>query len=69
MKTPDLSAFWMPFTANRYFKSHPTLVTGADGAYYILADGRRVFDCRLSGLWCTPLGHGRPEIVEQKLAF
>ncbi len=61
--TPDLSAFWMPFTANRYFKHHPTLVSGAEGAYFTLPDGRRVFDC-LSGLWCTPLGHGRPEIVE-----
>ncbi len=63
MTDPDLSAFWMPFTANRYFKRHPTLVAGAEGAYYILPDGRRIFDC-LSGLWCTPLGHGRPEIAE-----
>ncbi|HVC31281.1 MAG TPA: aminotransferase class III-fold pyridoxal phosphate-dependent enzyme, partial [Steroidobacteraceae bacterium] len=47
---------------NRYFKSHPTMVTGGEGAYFILPDGRRVYDC-LSGLWCTPLGHGRPEIV------
>jgi beta-alanine--pyruvate transaminase len=62
MNTPDLSAFWMPFTANRYFKRHPTMVTGGQGAYFILSDGRRLYDC-LSGLWCTPLGHGRPEIV------
>ena len=58
----DLAAFWMPFTANRYFKQHPLVVTGGEGAYFIQADGRRLFDC-LSGLWCTPLGHGRPEIV------
>ena len=58
----DLAAFWMPFTANRYFKQHPTLVSGAEGAYFIRPDGRRLFDC-LSGLWCTPLGHGRPEIL------
>ena len=58
----DLAAFWMPFTANRYFKQHPTLVSGAAGAYFIRPDGRRLFDC-LSGLWCTPLGHGRPEIL------
>ncbi|HVS76201.1 MAG TPA: aspartate aminotransferase family protein [Steroidobacteraceae bacterium] len=63
MSTPaDLSAFWMPFTANRHFKLHPTLVTGAQGAYFIRPDGARLFDC-LSGLWCTPLGHGRPEIL------
>jgi beta-alanine--pyruvate transaminase len=59
---PDLASFWMPFTANRHFKQHPTLVAGADGAYFIRPDGRRLFDC-LSGLWCTPLGHGRPEIL------
>lgn len=62
MTPSDLSAFWMPFTANRHFKRHPTLISRAEGAYFILPDGRRVFDC-LSGLWCTPLGHGRPEIV------
>lgn len=58
----DLSALWMPFTANRYFKRHPKLLASAQGCYFTLADGRRVFDC-LSGLWCTPLGHGRGEIV------
>lgn len=63
MNTPaDLASFWMPFTANRHFKQHPTLVTGAEGAYFIRPDGGRLFDC-LSGLWCTPLGHGRPEIL------
>ncbi len=60
--TNDLSAFWMPFTANRYFKRHPTLVSGGQGAYFLTPDGRRLYDC-LSGLWCTPLGHCRPEIV------
>ena len=58
----DLSAYWMPFTANRYFKSSPKLVTSARGAYLTLSDGRRVFDC-LSGLWSTPLGHSHPAIV------
>ena len=28
-----------------------------------LVDGRKVFDS-LSGLWCTPLGHSHPQIVE-----
>jgi beta-alanine--pyruvate transaminase len=59
----DLSSWWMPFTHNRYFKSHPRLITSGKGAYYTLADGRRVFDC-LSGLWCSPLGHSHPKIVE-----
>jgi beta-alanine--pyruvate transaminase len=58
----SLQSWWMPFTHNRYFKAHPRLITGASGAYYSLANGRRVFDC-LSGLWCSPLGHSQPGIV------
>lgn len=58
-----LEAHWMPFTGNRDFKAHPRLITSAQGAYYTDADGRQLFD-GLSGLWCTGLGHARPEIVE-----
>lgn len=29
--TPDMSAFWMPFTANRQFKSAPGLLASAKG--------------------------------------
>jgi beta-alanine--pyruvate transaminase len=58
-----LRAWWMPFTHNRYFKSAPRLIASAKGCYYTLADGRRVFDC-LSGLWCSPLGHSHPRVVE-----
>src|SRR5262245_47335134 len=58
----DLNAYWMPFTSNRYFKRRPKLVASARGAYLTFVDGRRVFDC-LSGLWSTPLGHSREEIV------
>jgi beta-alanine--pyruvate transaminase len=61
-KSQALSSWWMPFTHNRYFKTHPRMITGGKGAYYTLADGRRVFDC-LSGLWCSPLGHSHPAIV------
>ncbi|MGA0084446.1 MAG: aspartate aminotransferase family protein [Gammaproteobacteria bacterium] len=53
----------MPFTHNRFFKNHPRLITAAEGAYYTLSDGRRVFDA-LSGLWCCPLGHSPRAIVE-----
>ena len=28
---PDLSALWMPFTANRAFKTKPRLLAGASG--------------------------------------
>ncbi|QXZ08695.1 aspartate aminotransferase family protein [Comamonas sp. Y33R10-2] len=58
-----LSAHWMPFTGNRDFKAKPRIITAAQGAYYIDADGRRIFD-GLSGLWCSGLGHGRREIAE-----
>lgn len=58
-----LEAHWMPFTANRQFKSAPRLFARAEGAYYTDMAGRKVFD-GLSGLWCTGLGHGRREIVD-----
>ena len=58
-----LEAHWMPFTANRQFKSDPRMIVGAQGAYYTDADGRKIFD-GLSGLWCCGLGHGRTEITE-----
>jgi beta-alanine--pyruvate transaminase len=57
-----LQSWWMPFTHNRHFKAHPRMVESAAGAYYTLANQRRVFDC-LSGLWCTPLGHAHPGVV------
>ena len=53
----------MPFTSNRHFKDDPRWIVGAEGAHLIDADGRRLFDS-LSGLWCTPFGHGRTEIVD-----
>ncbi|HUJ57918.1 MAG TPA: aspartate aminotransferase family protein [Kofleriaceae bacterium] len=58
-----LDAHWMPFTGNREFKQHPRVFVAAEGAYYIDAEGKKVFD-GLSGLWCSGLGHGRREIVE-----
>jgi beta-alanine--pyruvate transaminase len=62
-EVPALRAWWMPFTHNRYFKSAPRLIASAKGCYFTLADGRRLFDC-LSGLWCSPLGHSPPRVVE-----
>ena len=56
-----LDAHWMPYTGNRQFKAQPRMITAAQGAYLIDADGRRVFD-GLSGLWTCGLGHCRPEI-------
>lgn len=62
--TPEqLDAYWLPYSANRQFKADPRVIVGAEGSYYIDADGRRVFD-GLSGLWCCGAGHNRPEIAE-----
>ena len=59
---PDLSAYWMPFTANRQFKLDPRLIVGAKGMYYTTEDGRQILD-GTAGLWCVNAGHGRPEIA------
>ena len=59
----DLSAFWMPFTANRQFKSKPRMLVAAEGMHYTTADGRQVLD-GTAGLWCCNAGHKRPRIVE-----
>ena len=58
----DLEAYWMPFTANRQFKSAPRLLVGAKDMHYVMADGRRLLD-GCAGLWCVNAGHCRDEIV------
>jgi beta-alanine--pyruvate transaminase len=58
-----LEAQWLPFTPNRYFRKHPKVLASARGAYYTTDAGQRLFDC-LSGMWCTPLGHGHARIAE-----
>jgi beta-alanine--pyruvate transaminase len=59
----DLSAFWMPFTANRQFKKEPRLFVSAKDMYYTTHDGRQVLD-GTAGLWCVNAGHCRPKITE-----
>jgi beta-alanine--pyruvate transaminase len=59
----DLRAFWMPFTANRQFKTAPRMFVAADGMHYTTQDGRRVLD-GTAGLWCCNAGHARPRIVQ-----
>jgi beta-alanine--pyruvate transaminase len=58
----DLSAYWMPFTANRQFKAAPRMLVGASGMYYRSDDGREILD-GTAGLWCVNAGHARPEIA------
>lgn len=59
----DLSAFWMPFTANRQFKQAPRMLVGAQDMHYTTSDGRQILD-GTAGLWCVNAGHCRPKIVK-----
>ena len=40
----NLEAFWMPFTANRQFKSKPRLFVAAEGMHYTTIENRKVLD-------------------------
>ena len=62
IKLPDLSHYWVPFTANRQFKAMPRLFKAAKGHYFTTMDDKQVLD-GTAGLWCTPAGHGREEIA------
>ncbi len=59
----NLEAFWMPFTANRQFKSKPRLLVAAKDMHYTSHDGRQILD-GTAGLWCVNAGHGRKKITE-----
>ena len=59
----DLSAFWMPFTDNRFFKANPRMMVAAKGMHYTASAGHQVLD-GTGGLWCVNAGHGRTRIVE-----
>jgi len=59
----NLDAFWMPFTANRQFKSNPRMLVSAKGMHYTNAEGGKVLD-GTAGLWCCNAGHSDPRIVE-----
>nr|WP_217492111.1 aspartate aminotransferase family protein [Veronia pacifica] len=59
----ELEAFWMPFTANRQYKSAPRLMTHAEGMYYQDDKGNSVLD-GTAGLWCCNAGHSRKKITE-----
>jgi len=58
-----LGPHWMPFTANRDFKAAPRMVERAKGVYFYTPDDRPILDMT-AGLWCSNLGHGRPEIAK-----
>jgi beta-alanine--pyruvate transaminase len=63
LENDPLAAFWMPFTANRAFKSAPRMLASAKDMHYIASDGRTILD-GTAGLWCVNAGHCREPIVE-----
>ena len=60
---PNLDAYWMPFTGNRYFKKNPRMFKQASGMFYTSYDDEKILD-GISGLWCCNAGHCHPKIVE-----
>ncbi len=60
---PEMDAYWMPFTGNRYFKENPRVIHRAEGMYCWSHDGRKLLDM-VAGLWCCNAGHCDPRIVE-----
>lgn len=59
----DLTAYWMPFTANDRFKAAPRMFKGATGMHYTTEDDRQVLD-GTAGLWCCNIGHGRKSVAD-----
>ena len=59
----NLDAYWMPFTASRWFKDNPRIIASADGVHYTTMEGHRLID-GTGGLWCCNAGHNRQPIVE-----
>jgi beta-alanine--pyruvate transaminase len=63
LENDPLAAFWMPFTANKAFKSAPRMLTAAKDMHYTSSDGRQILD-GTAGLWCSNAGHCREKIVD-----
>ena len=59
----NLEPLWIPFTANRQFKSSPRLLVAAKDMHYTSHDGRQILD-GIAGLWAVNAGHCRAPIVE-----
>ena len=62
-KTSTLEPYWMPFTANRQFKSSPRIMVSTKDMHYTDDRGRRILDAS-AGMWCVNAGHGREKIIE-----
>lgn len=61
MENTNYQSLWMPFTANRDFKSNPRIINRAQGMYCYSNKGQKLLDAT-AGLWCVNAGHGRKEI-------
>jgi len=59
----NLDPLWLPFTANRQFKSAPRLLVAAKDMHYTAHDGRQILD-GIAGLWAVNAGHCRKPIVD-----
>ena len=59
----NLDPLWLPFTANRQFKSAPRLLVAAKDMHYTTHDGRQILD-GIAGLWAVNAGHCRKPIVD-----
>ena len=60
INTPDMSAFWMPFTANQQFKAAPRILKSAEGMYYHSEDARAGSAAALAALGHRRAGAGDP---------
>ena len=61
--TNDLEPHWLPFTSNKAFKKEPRLLVAGKGLHFKSHEGHDIIDA-VSGLFCSPAGHSRPEIAE-----
>lgn len=59
----DLDSYWMPFTASRWFKENPRMISRAEGTRYFTPEGHALID-GTAGLWCCNAGHNHPHIVK-----
>lgn len=58
----DDTYVWHPFTPHSVYRNEdPLMIERAEGHYLIDVDGRRLLD-GVASLWCSVLGHRRPEI-------
>ena len=57
-----LEPYFMPFTANRQFKSAPRIVVSAKDMHYTAEDGSLILDGS-AGMWCVNAGHCRDKIT------